>query len=75
MNREMTELYARRAVIHYNRGDYASAIDDLDKAIERQPTNPKLYYGRGAMFRKIGNYEAPFSRCALRAGKRLLCNR
>ncbi len=22
MNREMTELYARRASIHYNRGDY-----------------------------------------------------
>lgn len=63
MDREMKELYARRAAIHYNRGDYASAIDDFSKAIEEQPTNSKLYYGRGGVLYKIGDYDRAILDC------------
>ena len=36
MDRGMTELYARRAAMHYNKDDYANTIDDFNKTIERQ---------------------------------------
>ena len=59
----MTELYVHRAAIHYNRGNSESAIDDFNKAIERQLTNPKLYYGRGVVSHKVGNYERIIAYC------------
>lgn len=57
MDREMAELYARRATIHYNKGNYERAIDDFNQAIERQPTNANLYHERGTAYHKTGDYD------------------
>ena len=56
MDRQIIELYAQRALTHYNRGDYQSAIDNFTKAIAQQPSDADLYQGRGAAYQKLGEF-------------------
>ena len=63
MDCHLTQLYAKRAVTRFNRGDYDDAVDDFNKAIERQPTDPKLYCGRGGARYKQGDYDRAILDC------------
>lgn len=41
------EGYIERGVAYALKGDYYSAVDDFDRAIEMEPGNPRAYYHRG----------------------------
>ena len=40
MDRQLTELYAHHTANHYERGDYDQAINNFNRPIALQPTNP-----------------------------------
>jgi len=42
---------------HAARGDYASAIIELNKAVDLEPDNVRAYFRMGQMYRKMGSYQ------------------
>ena len=51
---ESADFYARRGVIHAIKRDFAEAEADLKKAIEREPTDPRLPTALGRVFVDAG---------------------
>lgn len=51
--------YFKRSLIYYNRGDYANALEDINKAIKYNSYLPveDLYTKRGLIYDKIGDYQ------------------
>ena len=49
----VSEPYNNRAVAYQNLGDFESAVNDYDYAIEASPTNFTAFYNRGTMFMAI----------------------
>jgi tetratricopeptide (TPR) repeat protein len=45
---EVTAGYASRGDAHFHKGDFATAINDYDHALELWPEYPQAMYGRGA---------------------------
>jgi Flp pilus assembly protein TadD len=41
--------------IHYQRGDYTKARDELDKAVLFDPSDPTIRYHRGMSYLKLGD--------------------
>lgn len=42
-----------RAIVHYNRKNYFSALMDISKAIECEPKNAELHTNRGVIYQAL----------------------
>lgn len=52
-----SKAYAVRGWAYYRLGEFASARDDLDAALEHDPTHAETYLNRGFVHRELGAYE------------------
>ncbi|MES2513347.1 MAG: OmpA family protein [Bacteroidota bacterium] len=60
--------YYLRSITHYDKGDYKSAFDDLNKAIYLEPKDAILFYQRGIVLKKTHEYNnaiSDFTKCLL----------
>ncbi len=57
----------RRALIHFNKGDYSLALIDIRRVLALDPHNFKAIYGLGLILREVGNKKS-----ALKVFKKLL---
>jgi Zn-dependent protease len=46
--------YSLRAALRGERGDWAGALDDIDRAVRLNPVNPAYYEVRARVFRQLG---------------------
>ena len=50
------DLLETRAAIHYRRGEYDLAMDDLNVILEHIPNDVGAYFGRSTLLERIGDY-------------------
>lgn len=62
-NPDYEVAYLNRSVLHINRGDYMSAINDLDMAVNLNPNFYQAYYNRGLAFSKINVFDKAAENC------------
>ena len=51
------ESYWETAIEKFQKGQYQSAYDEIQKAIDIDPNNGALYYNRGSMKNQLRNYK------------------
>ncbi|MGE5479374.1 MAG: tetratricopeptide repeat protein [Chloroflexota bacterium] len=56
-NDKSAEIYYERAFAYYYMGDYQSALNDLNVAIEKKKKFPDAYNLRGLIKSEVGNYK------------------
>lgn len=57
------DAYHNRALVRYRLGNYKGAIEDLNKVIEKEPNNPKLYIERGFNLLASSDFNAALNDC------------
>ncbi|VVB51518.1 Tetratricopeptide repeat protein [uncultured archaeon] len=55
---DLSSYYAMRGMCYYELADYRAALDDLNNAIEMNPTFAEAYLYRARIHLKLGNEEA-----------------
>ncbi len=53
-DKDACKAYQARAVAYFKKGDTASALKDIDSAIECAPENARFYYHKGAILFQQG---------------------
>jgi tetratricopeptide (TPR) repeat protein len=60
---DLPSVYHNRGLAYFAKGEYDSAISDLDRAISLQPDLSAAYYARGMAYFAGGNYDKAKADC------------